>query len=121
MVHGIRFKAMLRALLVSLVTTAPLVLSSCGSVAHVKNSGISAAAKVSRFSFSDLFPAQVKVVAVRKKDLKDLPLGHELALACQKERDLAFWPSSGTVDFVQSELPEPGAELDGSLLPPKSP
>jgi hypothetical protein len=112
---------MFRALLVPLVVASPLALSSCGSVGYVKRSSAAATAKVARFSFSDLIPAQVKVVEVRKKDLKDLPLGHERVLAYQKERGFGFWPIGGPVEFVQPELPEPGAEMDGSLLPPKSP
>ncbi|MEI6675672.1 MAG: hypothetical protein WCO57_10880 [Verrucomicrobiota bacterium] len=52
--------------------------------------------------------------------MKELPLGHERALAFDRERKFGFWSCGGPVDFKQPDLPQPGAEMDGSLLPPKS-
>ena len=62
---------------------------------------------------------RVKVVDVRENDLEELPLGHERALAFDRERKRGFWVFGGPVDFQEPELPEAGVELDGSLLPPR--
>ena len=110
-----------RALFVSLVITLPLGLDSCGSVGLGKHPATADTKKAAGFSVSDFFPSRVKVVKARQKDLKALPLGHERALAFEKQRKPTFWTFGGTADFVQPDLPEPGSELDGSLLPPKRP
>ena len=71
---------------------------------------------------ANLLPGRgVKVVDVREKDLKELPTGKELAQAYEKERKGGFWIFGGPVDFKEPTLPEPGSELDGSLLPPRMP
>jgi hypothetical protein len=117
---------MFRAVLACLLIAAPLGLGSCGSVQAVKDSTAAVAAKVARYSkfpgfgLADLLPAQVKVVKVREQDLQDLPLGRERSLAFANQRKLGFWAGGGPVDFKQPDLPEPGAEIDGSLLPPKN-
>ena len=73
------------------------------------------------FSFSKLLPGpRVPVVKVRDKDLKELPTGHERALAFESRRKGGFWIFGGPVDFKEPTLPESGSELDGSLLPPRS-
>jgi len=102
---------MFRGLLVFLMVASPFGLGACGSVAN--KSPLSAV--------SDLFPSRVPVVKARTKDMKELPLGHERALAFEKQRKFGFWVLGGTADFVQPKLPEPGSEMDGSLLPPKEP
>jgi len=79
-------------------------------------------AKLSGFSLASLMPGPgVKVVQVRKKDLKDLPTGRERALAFENQRKQGFWFFGGPVDFKEPKLPESGSELDGSLLPPRIP
>lgn len=102
---------MSRALLVVFVFASPFGLGACGGA--INRSPLSAV--------SDLFPSRVPIVKVRTKDLKELPLGHERALAFEKQRKFGFLAFGGTADFVQPKLPEPGAEMDGSLLPPKEP
>ena len=78
--------------------------------------------KFSGFSLASLLPGPgVKVVQVRKKDLKELPTGRERALAFENQRKQGFWFFGGPVDFKEPKLPEPGSELDGSLLPPRVP
>lgn len=73
-------------------------------------------------SLANLMPGKrIKVVEVREKDLKEMPTGNELAKAYQKERRGGFWIFGGPVDFKEPTLPEPGSELDGSLLPPRMP
>lgn len=73
-------------------------------------------------SLANLMPGKrIKVVEVREKDLQDMPTGTELAKAYQKERRGGFWIFGGPVDFKEPTLPEPGSELDGSLLPPRMP
>lgn len=112
---------MSKALLVALVITVPLGLGSCGSVGFAKNSTAAVARKAAGLGVSNLFPSRVKIVKARQKDLKELPLGRERALAFERQRKFGFWTFGGAVDFVQPDLPEPGAEMDGSLLPPRSP
>ncbi|MEX1114126.1 MAG: hypothetical protein WEB53_02680 [Akkermansiaceae bacterium] len=95
-----------------------------GSVAFVQKTSSSTTSKVSELSeiaVNKIRPAQVKVVEVREKDLKELPTGHERALAFQSSRKQNFWFFGGPVDFKEPMLPEAGTEMDGSLLPPKSP
>lgn len=110
--------------------SASVVLTSCASlrdagshsVAMVSHSSSAAAAKISNFSLAGLLPGpRVAVVTVRAKDLKPLPTGHERALAYQSEHQRGFWFFGGPVDFKEPTLPEPGSELDGSLLPPRIP
>lgn len=110
-----------------LVSCTTLRSAGGSSVAAVKSSSASAMAKmpslpkVSDLPLAHLLPGQrVKVVEVREKDLKDMPTGHELALAHQKGRR-GFWIFGGPVDFEEPTLPEPGSEMDGSLLPPRMP
>jgi hypothetical protein len=96
-----------------------LGLVACGTVDAVKQTTATAGKKVSQFSLADLRPARVGVVEVREKELKELPTGHERALAFENKRRGAFWFFGGPVDFKEPSMPEPGAELDGSLLPPR--
>jgi hypothetical protein len=65
-------------------------------------------------------PAGVNVVEVREQDLKDLPMGRDRALAFEKTRRQG-WFFHGPVDFVEPALPVAGGEMDGSLLPPRTP
>ncbi len=77
---------------------------------------------IARFSFSDLMPSRVPVVEVREKDLKEMKLGKDKALAYQKSRSSFFGSWFGKpVDFKEPALP--AGELDNpefGLLPPKS-
>lgn len=118
--------------------TAVYPLASCGalhsaglnSVAAVKNTATAGVGKITSvslpdmpdFSLSKLLPDRgPKVVEVREKDLKELPTGVELAKAREQERKNGFWFFGGPIDFKEPTLPEPGSELDGSLLPPLVP
>jgi hypothetical protein len=112
---------MSRPLLVLQAVLISFGLSACGSRGTVNPSTAVAPNKGPGFFISSWFPSRVKIVKVRHKDLKDLPLGHERALAFARERKFGFWSFGGAVDFKQPALPEPGAEMDGSLLPPKIP
>jgi hypothetical protein len=81
-------------------------------------------AKFPFFSLSNPLPKllpgpRLQVVKVREKDLKELPSGHERALAFERKR--GFWLFGGPVDFKEPTLPEPGSAMDGSLLPPRIP
>jgi hypothetical protein len=92
---------------------ASLLLASCGSVEAVK----STTAKVKQFSFSDLRPSRIDVVEVREKDLKEMPLGKDRALAYEQKK--SFW-SFLPGNFKEPDLPAiEDTELDGGLLPPK--
>ena len=98
---------------------APLVLISCGSMSAVKSTAANLTKNVSQFSLSDLRPAKIDVVEVRQKDLREMPLGKDRALAFDRERKRSFW------SFLQGGFKEPSlpavddSEVDGSLLPPK--
>lgn len=103
------------------------LFASCGAVGSLKNATVSSVSKLSKFSVTDLMPARVGVVEVREKDLKDLPLGKERALAYEaKKQSLAshqsggFWFFKGPVDFKEPTLPSEAGAMDGSLLPPRT-
>ena len=107
-----------------------LILSSCSTVktitAKAKQAkdavGENAGELTSDFEapkFAGIFKRRAKVVDVREKDLKDMPLGEERALAYQRSRR-SFWDIfRGPVDFKEPELPDEADLIDGSLLPPK--
>ncbi len=96
---------------------ASLLLTSCGAVDAVKNTTAKATAGISQFSISDLRPSRINVVEVREKDLKEMPLGKDRALAFERKK--SFWSfMPGT--FKEPDLPEiQDVEIDGGLLPPK--
>lgn len=111
-------------LVFSLASCATVSKVSRGSVAFVQTATVATASKVSQLStmaIDKIRPPSVKVVEVREKDLKNLPTGHERALAYENTRKRGFWFFSGPVDFKEPSLPEAGGEMDGSLLPPKGP
>lgn len=114
------------------VLTASMSVISCTTVSMIGKSSLAAVEKTaaatsskitafSDFTLSKIRPAGVKVVEVREKDLKKLPTGEERALAYESSRKKNFWFFGGPVDFHEPTLPQPGAEMDGSLLPPKHP
>lgn len=90
------------------------------SAAFFKNTGAQVS-KLSEAALDKVRPAQIKVVEVREEDLKELPSGEEKALAYEKSHKRGFWFFGGPVDFQEPTLPEPGGDLEGSLLPPKAP
>ncbi len=94
-----------------------MLFVSCGSVNAVKSGTANATEGISKFSLADLRPAKIDLVEVREKDLKEMPLGKDRALAyeCKKY----FW-SFIPLNFKEPDLPriEEG-KFDGSLLPPK--
>jgi hypothetical protein len=105
----------------------PLSLAAAGACLMCNCSTLkSTAAKVGALSrqsvakVGDLLPSRrPPVVEVREKDLKDLPLGHERALAYQEKKRAGWWFFSGPVDFKEPDLPDTAAEMTGTLLPPK--
>lgn len=118
---------MSRALLISTVA-AIIGLASCSAVSKVgQNSAAfvqkttSKVSQLSEVAANTIRPAGVKVVEVREKDLKPQPTGREQALAFQNTRKRSFWSFRGPVDFKEPSLPEPGGEMDSSLLPPIAP
>ena len=94
-----------------------LLLASCGAVDAVKSSTAKATKGISKFSLTDLRPPKVNVVDVREKDLKEMPLGKDRALAYERKK--SFW-SFIPGNFEEPDLPEiEEGEPDGGLLPPK--
>lgn len=99
-----------------------LSLPSCSRMSALSQAATGKMSELSRNSVAAiqrLRPARLPVVEVRQKDLKDMPLGHERALAYQEKQRNAWWFFGGPVDFKEPVLPAVGAEGDGSLLPPK--
>lgn len=97
----------------------PFFMVSCGAVDAVKSTAANAGRTVSQFSLSDIRPSRIDVVEVREKDLKEMPLGKERALAFDMERKRSFW-SFLPGNFKEPSLPAiQDGEMDGSLLPPK--
>lgn len=103
---------------------APVLLASCGTVQAVKNTTAKATEgfnkateELGKFSLADLRPSKIDVVEVREKDLKDMPLGKDRALAYERKKSFwSFVPGS----FKEPDLPEiEPSELDGGLLPPR--
>lgn len=64
---------------------------------------------------------KIKVVEPREKDLRELPTGAELARAHRSQGFASFWPFADKLYFEEPDFPQPGTDLDGSLLPPKAP
>lgn len=116
----------------ALAKTGFLIMATVAFVSctAVKNATSATTAKISSMAkmpdlsdmpIASILPGQrVKVVEVREKDLKELPTGKEKALAYRSGRS-GFWIFGGPVDFKEPTLPEPGSEMDGSLLPPRIP
>lgn len=118
-------KTISRVLLPSVITTLGLV--SCTAISSVGEGSMKLVRKTTDATTSQvakltdlIHPPGVKVVEVREKDLKPLPTGQERALAFENTRKRGFWSFLGPVDFKEPNLPQPGGELDGSLLPPKT-
>ncbi len=107
-------------LLLALGTAGGCVLSSCSTI----KSTASKVGQISRDSVAkvgNLFPSnRPPVVEVRQEELKDLPLGHERALAFQEKKRHSWWFFSGPVDFKEPDLPDTETEMTSGLLPPKS-
>lgn len=107
----------------ALVSCASLGQAGANSMAAIKKTSSGAVSKISKISedsLASIRPSRVKVVEVRENDLKKLPTGAERALAFEKSRKRSFWNFGGPVDFQEPLLPQAGAEMDGSLLPPKN-
>ncbi len=109
------------------VTSSCALLASCGAISSIKKATVSSVSAISKFSVSDLMPARVGIAEVREKDLKEMPLGKERALAYEaKKQALAsnrhggFWFFKGPVDFKEPSLPSEAGAMDGSLLPPRA-
>jgi len=85
----------------------------------VKASAANAGKGLKQFSLADLRPARVAVVEVREKELKEMPLGKERALAFEEKKKRSFW-SFLPANFEEPSLPDVSNDgIDGSLLPPK--
>jgi hypothetical protein len=106
---------MLKPLLTGCTIT--LLLASCGAVDAVKSSTAKATAGISQLSLAGLLPSRIDVVEVREKDMKEMPLGKDRALAFERKKSFwAFIPGN----FKEPDLPEiQEGEPDGGLLPPK--
>ena len=107
-----------------LVACASVTQIGQGSVAFLQKTTANSASKLTQFSamaMDTIHPPEVKIVEVREKDLKKLPTGKEQALAYANTRNRGFWSFAGPIDFKEPALPKPGTEMDGSLLPPKTP
>ena len=99
-----------------------LALPSCARMSALSQAATSKMSEFSRNSLAALDRLRpgprVPVVQVRHKDLKDMPLGHDRALAYQDKQRNGWW-FFGPVNFKEPVLPDASAESTGSLLPPK--
>lgn len=83
----------------------------------VKETASNATQNIADFTFGR---PKVAVVEAREKDMKQMPLGKERALAFDQQRKRSFW-SFALPNFKEPTLPViTGEEANGSLLPPKS-
>ncbi|KAB2638987.1 MAG: hypothetical protein DVB25_06570 [Verrucomicrobia bacterium] len=110
-------KVMTKPLLIVTVLVGPFGLGACGGMGQ----GAVASKLSAHLLDPGLWPAPIAIVKVREKDLRDLPLGHERALAYARQQQYGLLALGGAADFVPPKLPEAGSEMDGSLLPPKDP
>ncbi|MES2981672.1 MAG: hypothetical protein V4727_05100 [Verrucomicrobiota bacterium] len=95
----------------------PWVFTSCGTMKTVKETASNATQNIADFT---LGRPKVAVVEAREKDMKQMPLGKERALAFDQQRKRSFW-TFALPNFKEPTLPMvTGDESDGSLLPPKS-
>lgn len=107
------------------VSSLCVLLPSCGAINSLRNATASRVTQISQFSVTDLVPAQVGIAQVRPKDLKEMPLGKERALAYEAKRqtlasrqERGSWFFKGPVEFKEPNLPSDVGLLNGSLLPP---
>lgn len=115
---------MRRLLCVPVIALAPLMVVACGAAKSLQASVDSAVAKlpgVSKVDATGEAADAVRVVKVRPQDLEDFPLGRERALAYEQQKKAGLLLPGGDVNFVPVDLPDPGVEVDGGLLPPKLP
>ena len=95
----------------------PLVFTSCGTIKSVKETASNATQNIADFA---LQRPKVAVVEAREKDMKQMPLGKERALAFDQQRKRSFW-SFALPNFKEPTLPVvTDEESDATLLPPKS-
>lgn len=99
--------------------TVASLFTSCASVDVVKETAANAGKSVRNFSIADLRPSKIDVVDVREKELEEMPLGKERALAFEEKRKRSLW-SFSLPNFKEPDLPEIGeGDFENSLLPPK--
>jgi hypothetical protein len=127
-------KASLTTLKGVAMIAAALASASCGSMQTVKTSTAAGMGKVGEGfgkvgsgigngfgKVADLtmspFRPGVPVVEARQGALKELPSGHDQAIAYQQKQN-SFWSFLGPINFKEPALPEDGGAIDGGLLPP---
>lgn len=95
-------------------------LASCTQVSSLKTAAAEKVGKISDFSVAKLIPGSNRppIVQVRERELKEIPTGHERAVAFEKSRRNRFWIFGGPVNFVEPELPVDDGVAEGTLLPP---
>lgn len=104
------------------VAVASLGCISCGTMKSMTSATVEGLGKgfdrVAGIATSPFEP-RVPVVEAREESLRELPLGHEQALAYQKtqKQHRNFWIFGPPVDFQEPELPDEGGLVDGGLLP----
>lgn len=111
------------------------LLSSCAtmkSVSSATTSGVGKMGEAVGSGFGKLadaatspFKPGIPVVEARPEDFREVPTGHDQAIAYQRKQDQrrGLWDRlfSGPVDFEEPALPDDtDAVLDAGLLPPKA-
>jgi len=129
-----------RAIIPLLALSSLLGFSSCGTMKSIKSTASAGAGKVSggfgkmssgmgsmagnvgdfaKNTKSKVLPSHMPVVEAREDDLRDIPTGHDRALAYQQKRNRKFRIFGGPIKFEEPELPEIGEGSSAGLLPPK--
>jgi len=97
------------------------VKTTASKIGEASRESITKIGKASHDSLAAILPSRIPVVEVREKDLKDMPLGSERALAYEQKKRGFFSFFTGPVDFEEPDLPDVESEMNGSLLPPPPP
>lgn len=90
--------------------------SGFGKMGESVGEGFGKVAEVTTSPFKPGLP----VVEAREADLKEMPSGHDRAIAYQAEqrRRRGWWIFGGAVDFEEPTLPDDPMNAEAGLLPP---
>ena len=97
------------------------VKTTASKIGDASRQSLAKIGDASRGSIASILPPRIPVVEVREKDLKEMPLGSERALAYEHRKRGFFSFFTGPVDFEEPDLPDVESEMNGSLLPPPPP
>ena len=94
------------------------VKTTASKIGEASRQSLAKIGEASRDSVTAILPSRIPVVEVREKDLKEMPLGSERALAYEQKKRGFFSFFTGPVDFEEPDLPDVESEMGAGLLPP---